>query len=155
MAALVVREAIANAPVGVSGQLRRSIAFSRAKQRGRKVVAQVGFRTKGQAAAMAMEFGRRAGAKPPPAESLLLWVKRVVRPTKDMGHKGKRGRNIGYRNRDQVIRDTAFLIARSIGRKGIKARRFLRNAWAKRKGMARQVIAQHIRKAIAGAKDAL
>ncbi len=53
--------------------------------------------------AATMEFGRRAGAKPPPTRAIEPWAR-------------AKGLN-------------PYLVARSIGRKGIKPRRYLRGAW--------------------------
>lgn len=52
-----------------------------------------------------IERGRRAGAPPPPAEAIRTWVERKMGP--------------------EV---SAFVVARSIGRKGIQARRMLETA---------------------------
>lgn len=56
---------------------------------------------------LVMEYGRRAGAKPPPVEAIRPWVA------------DKLGDG-----------SLAFVVARSIGRKGIKGRRFLGRAYS-------------------------
>lgn len=55
-----------------------------------------------------MEFGRRPGAKPPPPAALIRWVHLVIAP-----------------GESQEAR-VAYLISRSIGRKGIKGREYMR-----------------------------
>lgn len=59
---------------------------------------------------MVMEYGRRAGAKPPPTGAIANWVE------------DKFG-----------DRSLAFVVARSIGRKGIKPHYFLRRAYERSK----------------------
>lgn len=56
---------------------------------------------------LVMEYGRRAGAKPPPVDAIRPWV----------------ADKLG----DPSL---AFVVARSIGRKGIKGRRFLGRAYS-------------------------
>ncbi len=59
-----------------------------------------------------MEFGRRAGARQPPVDALLSWV------TQKLGVPSGKARGV------------AFVIARSIARKGIKGRGFMKRAAA-------------------------
>lgn len=67
--------------------------------------------------AVYIENGRRAGATPPPVAVILRWIQR----------KRIRGRN---RTNGRFITNNqlAFMIARAIGRNGIRPRPFLRDA---------------------------
>jgi hypothetical protein len=58
-----------------------------------------------------IEFGRRPGAKPPPVSALVEWVKVKLGAT------------------EQTARNVAFLVARAIGRRGLKPRKVLFGAW--------------------------
>ena len=59
-----------------------------------------------------IEFGRRAGAKPPPVEPIIQWMK--IKPIRLRNKEG------GFvKSTESGIRSAAFLIARSIGKKGI------------------------------------
>jgi len=62
-----------------------------------------------------VEYGRRVGAKAPPVDALMGWIRRHPRP--------------GPHNRSQ--RSQAFALARSISRRGIRARPFLAPAYHK------------------------
>lgn len=64
-----------------------------------------------------VESGRRAGAKMPPPSKLLNWIKIKKIPR----FRDKKGRFISYQSQ-------AFLIARSIGKKGIKPFPFMTDA---------------------------
>jgi hypothetical protein len=55
-----------------------------------------------------IEKGRRAGAKPPPISPIEEWIK-----AKNIQFQDKRGRNLSTKS-------MAFIISRSIGKKGIK-----------------------------------
>jgi hypothetical protein len=62
--------------------------------------------------AVNIEFGRRAGTRMPPMRSILLWIRRK-----------------GITPRDGIsLNQLAFLIARSIARRGIPARPFIERA---------------------------
>lgn len=101
--------------------------------------------------AMAVEFGRKPGKRPPIA-ALELWVQRKIRPK--VSRKGDTGRarralgrvNGGYLARDKglvraagkalgdrrlrnEIRSIAFLIARKIGREGTRPQPFVMPAF--------------------------
>ena len=92
-----------NMPVGVSGQARNSIDVE-VRPMGGAVSGRV-FSTirKPYPYPLVIEFGRKPGKMPPPS-ALRLWVQRVIKPpAKDL---------------DGI----AYLVARSIGRKGIKGR---------------------------------
>ncbi len=99
-----------NAPVGVSSRLRNSLASSVKSMPG-SIVGRVGSTMKGEVYPIVMETGRRAGAKMPPSSALERWVR--IR----LGVPPRR------------VKSVAFLVARGIGRKGIKGRHFLRKAY--------------------------
>jgi phage gpG-like protein len=67
-----------------------------------------------------MEFGRRAGARMPPVDALLGWVRRHWTGT-PLPRRGER--------REAMLRSRAFVIARAIGRRGIPARPYLQPAY--------------------------
>jgi hypothetical protein len=64
----------------------------------------------------AVEFGRRAGAKMPPVDALIGWVRRHFNPAGFTGGAGP-GRNRAWRSRERQLRSAAFLVARSIKRR--------------------------------------
>lgn len=64
-----------------------------------------------------MEFGRRLGAKQPPAEALKSWARRKLGDEK-----------------------LVYVVARAIKRKGIKAQRMFRDAWAQNLGRVSQLL---------------
>jgi len=81
-----------------------------------------------------VEFGRRAGARMPPVDALLGWVRRhwspaFVGPLRQGQLRPRRaaGRNVS----DAQIRSRAFALARAIARRGIPAHPFLQPAYAK------------------------
>jgi hypothetical protein len=68
-----------------------------------------------------VEFGRDPGKPAPPVAQIEAWLRRKNKV-------GKQARTMIDRNGNSVpVRSLAFLIARSIGRKGIEARPFLRD----------------------------
>lgn len=79
-----------------------------------------------------VEFGRRPGSRPPPIAVILSWIRRKgidvsglanVRRGKKRKKRGKgftKGRRQGVRRAQAQL---AFLIARAIGRRGLKAHR--------------------------------
>ena len=71
--------------------------------------------------AIVREKGRRAGAKMPPPDDIQLWV------TRKFGVSGKQAEQL------------AFVIARSIGRKGIKGRKFLEEGFTAAEPAVRRV----------------
>lgn len=77
-----------------------------------------------------VEKGRRPGKTPPPVSAIKKWLKRVG----------------GDPN-------AAFVIARSIGEKGVKARPFLAPAVQKNKGKISQMITAAMKKTINDAKE--
>ncbi len=92
-----------------------------------------------------MEFGRRAGAKMPPVDALLGWVRRHWRPA-----------FIGPLPRGQLrprraappgvgetqLRSRAFALARAIQRRGIQPRPYLRPAWNRNQARIEALFAQ-------------
>lgn len=98
-----------NAPVGVSGRLRQSLGYE-VSGGGSAITGWVGSTMKDEVYPSVMEVGRRPGSMPPPS-ALERWVHLVLGvPEKE-------------------ITAVAFLVARSIQRRGIKGRRFLLNAY--------------------------
>lgn len=68
-----------------------------------------------------VEFGRAAGKKAPPTAKIEAWLRRKNRV-------GKQARYMTDRDGNRVaVRSLAFTVARSIGRKGVEARPFLRD----------------------------
>ncbi|HEX8321031.1 hypothetical protein [Longimicrobium sp.] len=79
--------------------------------------------------------GRRPGQKPPPVEALELWVRRKVRIER-VHATGKKAGQVKTRLGKRLVRaptvtearGIAFVIARSIGAKGIEGRHFFEKA---------------------------
>lgn len=101
----IQRSARAKAPVWL-GNLSASMQ-SRVFMIGSVIIGEVYSNASNPIYPLVMEYGRRAGAKPPPVDAIRPWV-------------------------EDKIGDgsLAFVIARSIGRKGIKPHRFLKKAYA-------------------------
>ena len=101
------------APVGVSGRLRNSIASQVTHEGPLSVVGKVGSTLKDEVYPAVMEFGRKPGKMPPYSEGtpLARWVHLVL------------GDAIG-----------AFVVARGIGRRGIKGKFFMKRGWEQSKG---------------------
>lgn len=75
-----------------------------------------------------MELGRRPGQRMPPVDALERWVhhKNLSRPEKERFD--KRGRARRLKGSAKAERALAYVIARSIAKKGIRARRYIRRA---------------------------
>ncbi len=103
----VVSSVRPNVPVGVSAKLRRSIV-SKVSSSVRGIVGSVFSNLTSEKYPEVMEFGRRPGSRMPPSSALERWVrlKLGVPPNRVAG--------------------VAFVIARSIARKGIKGRFFMK-----------------------------
>lgn len=98
-----------NMPVGVSGNARNSIDVE-VKSLGGNVEGRVFSNIRSPYPyPLVIEFGRKPGRMPPPS-ALRLWVRRVINPP------------------DRLINGVAYLVARAIGRKGIKGRYPLKKA---------------------------
>lgn len=98
--------------------------------------------------ASAVEFGRRAGSTPPVGDmvkGLQAWVmkKGLADTFTDSGN--RRTRNDNFYKR---VRSIAFLIARSIGKKGTKARPFLYPALRKNEPYIRRSVEEAIKKVL-------
>jgi hypothetical protein len=74
--------------------------------------------------ALVMEKGRRAGARQPPTDAIQFWV------TRKLGIRGKAAEQL------------AFVIARSIGRKGIKGRHMLEKSMETAEPSIRRIFAK-------------
>jgi hypothetical protein len=103
---LVEQNVISRVPIAV-GTLSQSIT-SRIMGEPTRLMGEVGSPL---IYAPVMEFGRRPGSPMPPSDAIRTWIIRK-----------------GIASSDQAD-GLAFVIARSIGRKGIKARRMFRNGW--------------------------
>ena len=139
VSAMIVRDAAAprNCPVGVTGDLARSISYARPVTRGKRRLTEIGFLGGNDKAfyryAMAMERGRAPGKGLPPVDGqdkpwvsvLNLWVRRKLGITDP-----------------KEIKQVAFLISRSIKRHGIKGRHFMYNAFTRH---ARKLPAEIVR----------
>ncbi len=103
----VVSSVRPNVPVGVSGKLRRSIV-SKVSSTIRRVVGSVFSNLASEKYPSVMEFGRKPGSRMPPPSALERWVRL------------KLGVAPGQ------VASVAFVVARSIARKGIKGRFFMK-----------------------------
>lgn len=112
------------APVGVSGHLAQSFAGS--TDGGIEVFGQSFEQLRGRVFsslpyAIVIDQGRRPGARMPPPEALKLWVEKVlgIDPSES--------------------RQVAFLVARSIAKKGIEARHFVEQGLKQAEGDLRHI----------------
>lgn len=94
------------APVGVSGSLAQSFASD---VHGEVLESLTGRVFSDLPHAIVIDQGREPGSRMPPVEALMTWVRRVL--------------NVG--GDEKEVRQVAFLVARAIGKKGIKARHFV------------------------------
>jgi len=91
--------------------------------------------------AIVMEEGRRPGARMPPLQAIRRWVELKIRrgdmqmpadigdmSTQLRSDAGPRTRRRRKRSTESRVKGLAFVIARSIARKGIKGRLFMRKA---------------------------
>jgi hypothetical protein len=103
------------APVGVSGNLAQSFAGTPGAAMGGTEITGSSIETlQGRVFsslpyAIVMDQGRTPGARMPPPAVLETWVRRVL----------------AVGGTDKEVRSVAFLVARSIGKKGIKATHFV------------------------------
>lgn len=87
-----------------------------------------------------IEDGRRAGARMPPVNALIPWVKR-----KGLGRKG-RLKKLG----DQALRGVAWAVARSIAKRGLRAHHVFRGAGAEIDRIVRAEVAGAVNRALVG-----
>src|SRR5262245_9824945 len=93
-----------------------------------------------------MEFGRRAGARMPPVEALMGWVRRhwraaFIGPIPRGQLRPRRAvtrREVG----DRAVRSRAFALARSIQRRGIRAQPFMATAFRRNLPQIEQLFAR-------------
>ncbi len=112
-------------PVGVSGRLRNSIGSEVTVEAIGSVVGKVGSSLKDEEYPAVMEFGRTPGARMPPPEALVRWVhlKGLAGTYSIKSHRRQGGK---ARQADEDLQ-VAFVVARSIGRKGIQGRRYMQH----------------------------
>lgn len=120
-----VSKIVPNVPVGVSGRLKNSIGSEIRTEGIGSVVGRVGSSLKGEEYPAVMEFGRRPGSRMPPPEALVRWVHvKGLAGTYSIKTHRRRGSKASQAEEDLQV---AFLIARAIGRKGIKGRFYMRD----------------------------
>jgi len=102
-----------NAPVGVSGRLRNSMA-SEVRGTGVDITGWIGSTLRAEVYPAVMEYGRAPGRMPPP-QALERWV------------------HLKLRVAEADALGVAFVIARKIARAGIKGQHFLRRGYKESK----------------------
>lgn len=118
-------------PVGVSGRLRQSIGGEVKTLGPGNIEGVVGSSIKEEYPSV-MNYGRRPGATPPPAEALIRWVHvKGLAGTYSIKTRRRMGGKAAVANED---RQMAFMIARAIGRHGIKGRKFMEKGLQKKEG---------------------
>lgn len=92
--------------------------------------------------AYVQELGRKPGSRMPPVDAILLWVRRKhlggvysTRTRRRMGSKATQA---------SQDRSVAFLIARSIGRKGTPAHHMFQKAWIAGQARVQQIFVQRL-----------
>lgn len=116
---------VPNVPVGVSARLKNSIGSEIRTEGIGSVVGTVGSSLKGEEYPAVMELGRKPGAKMPPPEALVRWV-HVKHLAGTYSIKSRRRQGGKKRQADEDLQ-VAFMIARSIARKGIKGKFYMRD----------------------------
>lgn len=116
------------APVGVSSRLRNSIG-SEITGAGVNIVGKVGSSMTDEKYPAVMELGLDPGTFPPPG-NLERWV------------------HLQLGVPDDQAPGVAFLVARSIARKGIAARRYLQQGWQKSVGQVNQFFEAALRRIV-------
>ena len=106
-------------PVGVSARLRNSIAGEVKHLSALSIEGRVGSTLKDEIYPSVMEFGRKPGRMPPPS-ALERWVQL----------------KLGVAQED--VPGVAYLVARAIGRKGIKGKKFMERGWNMSKAKVNQ-----------------
>jgi hypothetical protein len=141
------REVKIHTPIGVTEAGRGSIAHEVRRGEAVGMGAVVGRLGSPMKHVAVINDGRRPGQKPPPAESLELWVRRKVKI--ERVHKaGKKKGQAKTRNGVTLIRpptvaeakSIAFVIARAIGRKGIEGRHFFEAAVSENDATIRRIV---------------
>jgi len=114
-------------PVGVSGRLRQSI-YSRVEGTGSNLKGIVGSTiAEREIYPKVMEFGRRPGSRMPPPNKLERWVHIVLKvPVHKAG-------------------SVAFVLARAIGRRGIKGKFFFKQGWQRSEPRVRKIMDEALR----------
>lgn len=112
----------------VGGKKRRAVASGTLKDSLVYKISEAGNKTtiyftasgKAKKYAMYVEYGRRAGKTPPPTDALVKWIKQ----------KGIRVRRQGriVKQTPQLVRQTAYAMAQKIGREGIPALNYYKDA---------------------------
>jgi len=103
--------------------------------------------------ALVVEEGRRPGAKMPPPDALIIWIRKKWRGVigvtataigKEWKHRGTR-----QQARQSAERSLAWILARSIGRKGFPGIHMFRRAFETRRENVSAIIKGHIDAAVA------
>ena len=97
------------APVGDTAQLRNTIGTTVSQRRG-TVFTGVDY-------AIVVEQGRAAGKRQPPSDALINWLRRTAKGQSLFGKMKSKNPRITYKS-------AAYVLSRSIGKKGIKANPF-------------------------------
>lgn len=97
-----------------------------------------------------MEEGRRPGGRMPPVDALARWALRKGLVAGFV----RQGRRRRAKDEGKRARSIAFAVARSIVKKGIKARRFFKRATPAIRGRAPQLVQQGIAMAMATVRRA-
>ena len=107
--------------------------------------------------ALVVEMGRRPGTRMPPAEALIVWVRQKLRDlisaqgvtfSKAERAQLSKGQVRQSRRRSKEL-SAAWLIARSIGKKGFPGVHMFENAFNEQQQKAQQIIQEEIRGAVA------
>lgn len=94
-----------------------------------------------------VERGRKPGSKPPPVDALLTWVERHLQPhVLAVSIKTRRATKVMIGDqKTKAIRGVAFLVARAIGKRGIKGKFMFRNAAQRGRRVVSGIFARHFR----------
>jgi HK97 gp10 family phage protein len=148
----IVRDAIGNLTSNNSiatGNLRRSIGQDRPHDEGGRRTVNVGIKsgTAGKAIyALFVEYGRKPG-KRPPIDAILPWVlvKHLDSGGLHTGVKTSKRTKASRADRESAARSIAFLIARAIGKRGIKGKPYLKPAYDVNIPEMRTIFAEQLR----------
>ena len=118
------------APVGVDGVLRASGHVEVPKREGSRLTVRLGYGGAAKSYANVIHEGRKPGSRPPPSQALVPWVKKKLFVP------------------EAEAASVAFVVARSIGKKGTKPTKFLERPFmAAVPGMAGRM-AERIRRSL-------